>query len=57
MQGMNIKNTEHKTVNVTFRVTPSEYEKLLDKFGTIANLRDFILEIIGKDLRNEKKRK
>lgn len=40
---------EYKTEFVGFRVTPREYELLLKKFGTWAELRDFILELVNNE--------
>ena len=43
---MKTTDKEHKTKQIGFRVTPTNYKRLLDKFGTVANIRNYLLEIL-----------
>ena len=45
---LNMKTTdkEHKTKQIGFRVTPTNYKRLVKRFGTVANIRDYLLAIL-----------
>jgi len=49
------KNTRDKTL--CFRVTENERKKIKDTFGSVANMRDFILEAVCHELEAKNKKR
>ncbi len=50
MLNMNEVNPDYKTKFVAFRVSPEDYRRLMNAFGTMANVREFLLEVLDSEV-------